>query len=208
MVFIGIGGGSGSGKTTLARRIAEHFEPGQVAIVEQDSYYLDRSDMPLSKRRKANFDHPDAFDTALLVSQMERLKSGKPIEQPVYCYSTHTRTGQTRTIEPCPVVVLEGILVLHPAELRGLMDVKIYVDAPDDVRFIRRLQRDMRERGRSVEEVIEQYYDTVRPMHLKFVEPTRDHADLVMSGAGDQTAAIQDLIAQIEVAAPRSGSGS
>jgi len=208
VTIIGIGGGTGSGKTSLARRIAKHFDPEQVAIVEQDSYYLDRSDMPLSERRKANFDHPDAFDMELLVWQMGRLKSGEVVEQPIYCCRTHTRTSRTRTVEPCAVVMLEGILVLHPPELRGLMDVKIYVDTPDDVRFIRRLQRDMRERGRSVKEVIEQYYDTVRPMHLKFVEPTRESADLVMCGVGDQAAAIQDLIAQIEVASPRDGRGS
>jgi uridine kinase len=206
MVFIGIGGGTGSGKTSLARRIAEHFEPGQVAVVEQDSYYLDKSDIPLSARREANFDHPNAFDMKLLVSQVRKLKNGEPVEQPVYCYRTHTRTNRTRTIELCPVLVLEGILVLHPPELRGLIDVKVYVDAPDDIRFIRRLQRDMRERGRSIEGVIEQYHDTVRPMHLKFVEPTRDHADVVISGVGDQAAAIQDLIAQIEAASPRDGS--
>jgi uridine kinase len=207
MVFIGIGGGTGSGKTTLAQRIAEHFDPGQVAIIEQDSYYLDRSDMPLSERRKANFDHPNAFDVKLLISQMERLKSGRPVEQPVYCYRTHTRSGQTRTIEPCAVVALEGILVLHPAELRRLMDLMIYVDAPDDVRFIRRLQRDIRERGRTVEEVVEQYYDTVRPMHLKFVEPTRHYAALVVSGEGDQTATLRDALARVEVAFRKDGGG-
>jgi uridine kinase len=208
MVFIGIGGGTGSGKTTLAQRIAEHFDPGQVAIIEQDSYYLDRSNMPLSERRKANFDHPDAFDMELLVAQMKRLKSGESIEQPLYCYRTHTRTGETRTVEPCPVLVLEGILVLHPPELRALMDVRVYVDAPDDVRFIRRLQRDIRERGRTVEEVIEQYYDTVRPMHLKFVEPTRHYAALVVSGEGDQTATLRDALARVEVAFRKDGGGS
>jgi len=197
MILVGIGGGTGSGKTTLATRITEHVGRGMVAIIQQDSYYLDRSKMPLSERKKTNFDHPDAFDMELLISQMRQLKGGKTVHQPVYCYRTHTRSEETRTIEPCSVAVLEGILVLHPPGLRELMDLKIYVDAPDDVRFIRRLKRDIRERGRTVDDVIEQYYDTVRPMHVQFVEPSRAYADMIVPGEGDQTHVMESVMAKI-----------
>jgi uridine kinase len=200
MIIVGIGGGTGAGKTTLAKRIAERVGTARVVIIHQDSYYLDRSDMPLSERRKVNFDHPDAFDMVLLTSQMQRLNSGQPISQPVYNYRTHTRSPETRTIEPTDFVVLEGILVLQPPSLRRLVDIRIYVDAPDDVRFIRRLQRDMCERDRSVDEVVEQYHDTVRPMHLKFVEPTRAHADIIITGAGDQDTAIKSIVAMMDAA--------
>ena len=200
MIIVGIGGGTGAGKTTLARGIAERVGAGRAVIIFQDSYYLDRSDMPLSERRKVNFDHPDAFDMELLISQMEQLKSGQPIEQPVYDYRVHTRSPETRTIEPTDFVVLEGILVLHPPRLRRLMDLRVYVDAPDDVRFIRRLQRDMRERDRTVDEVIEQYYDTVKPMYMKFVEPTRVHADMIVSGEGDQDRGIESLVSVMDAA--------
>ena len=200
MIIVGIGGGTGAGKTTLARGIAERVGAGRAVIIFQDSYYLDRSDMPLSERRKVNFDHPDAFDMELLISQMEQLKSGQPIEQPVYDYRVHTRSPETRTIEPTDFVVLEGILVLHPPRLRRLMDLRVYVDVPDDVRFIRRLQRDMRERDRTVDEVIEQYYDTVKPMYMKFVEPTRVHADMIVSGEGDQDRGIESLVSVMDAA--------
>lgn len=200
MIIVGIGGGTGAGKTTLATGIAERVGAGRAVIIFQDSYYLDRSDMPLSERSKVNFDHPDAFDMELLISQMEQLKSGQPIEQPVYDYRAHTRSHETRTIEPTDFVVLEGILVLHPPRLRRLMDLKVYVDAPDDVRFVRRLQRDMRERDRTVDEVIEQYYDTVKPMHMKFVEPTRVHADMIVRGEGDQDRGLESLVAMMDAA--------
>ena len=197
MSIIGIGGGTGAGKTTLAQGIAERMGATNVAIIQQDSYYLDRSSMPLSDRRKSNFDHPAAFDMDLLVSHVEQLKQGRPIERPVYCYKTHTRLQGTVIVEPVSVVVLEGILVLHPPRLRRLLDLRIYVDAPADVRFIRRLRRDMRERNRTVDEVIEQYYDTVRPMHVKFVEPTRLYADMIISGDGGVDAAIESVLAGI-----------
>ena len=200
MIIVGIGGGTGAGKTTLARAIAERVGAGRVVIIHQDSYYLDKSDMPLSERRKTNFDHPDAFEMELLTSQMELLRSGQPINQPIYNYKTHTRSPQTRTVEPSSLVVLEGILVLCPPRLREVMDLRIYVDASDDVRFIRRLQRDMRERNRTVDEVIEQYYDTVRPMHLKFVEPTQRHADMIIPGEGDQGKVVESVIARIDEA--------
>ena len=200
MRLVGIGGGTGAGKTTLARAIAKYVGAGRVVIIYQDSYYLDRSDMPVSERSKVNFDHPGAFDMELLISQMERLKSGQPINQPIYNYRTHTRSPHARTVEPKPFVVLEGILVLHPPKLRQLMDLKIYVDAPDDMRFIRRLQRDLRERARTVDNVIEQYFDTVRPMHLKFVEPTQNHADMIVVGEGGQDEVAADVVARIYAA--------
>ena len=203
MIIVGIGGGTGAGKTTLAKAIAEHVGAGRAVIIYQDSYYLDRSDMPLSERRKVNFDHPDAFDMELLISQMERLKSGQPIDQPVYDYTSHTRSSETRTIEPSDFIMLEGILVLHPPRLRRLIDVRIYVEAQDDVRFIRRLQRDMRERDRTVDYVIDQYYDTVKPMHLKFVEPTRVYADIIVPGEGDQDKAIESIVAMMYATGPK-----
>ncbi len=203
MSIIGIGGGTGTGKTTLAEGIAERMGTTNVAIIQQDSYYLDRSSMPLSDRRKVNFDHPAAFDMNLLIWHVEQLKQGRPIERPVYCYKTHTRLKDTVTVEPVSVVVLEGILVLHPPRLRQLLDLKIYVDAPDDVRFIRRLRRDMQERNRTVDEVIEQYYDTVRPMHLKFIEPTRVYADMVISGDSGVDAAVERVVAGLAVASGR-----
>ncbi len=203
MIIVGIGGGTGAGKTTLANGIAERVGAGQVQIILQDSYYLDRSEMPLGERKKANFDHPDAFDMKLLISQMQRLKNGLPIDQPVYNYKTHTRLLETRTVEPSCVALLEGILVLHPPSLRRLMDLRVYVEAPDDVRFIRRLRRDMRERGRTVDEVIEQYYDTVRPMHLKFVVPTQVHADVIVCGEGDQDEAIESVVAMMDAVSKR-----
>jgi uridine kinase len=200
MSIIGIGGGTGAGKTTLAEGIVERMGATNVAIIHQDSYYLDRSDMPLSDRRKSNFDHPAAFDMGLLISHVRQLKQGRPIERPVYCYRTHTRSQDTVMVEPVSVVVLEGILVLYPPRLRRLLDLRIYVEAPADVRFIRRLRRDMRERNRTVDEVIEQYYDTVRAMHVKFVEPTRVYADMVISGDGGVDAAVESVLAAMPAA--------
>ena len=205
MLIVAIGGGTGAGKTTLAEGIAQHMGATNVAIIQQDSYYLDRGTMPLSERRKGNFDHPAAFDMDLLISHVEQLKRGRPIQRPIYCYKTHTRSQETSVVEPLRIVVLEGILVLHPPRLRQVLDLKVYVDTPDDVRFIRRLRRDMRERSRTVEEVIEQYYDTVRPMHLRFVEPTRAYADMVISGESGVDAAVQKVLARIAAATAGEG---
>ena len=204
-MFIGIGGGTGAGKTTLAEGIAARVGARRVAIIQQDSYYLDMSDMPLSERKKVNFDHPASFDMQLLISHVERLKRGQPIERPIYCYKTHTRSQETLVVEPRSIVVLEGILVLHSPRLRQLLDLKVYVDAPDDVRFIRRLRRDMRERNRTVDDVIEQYYDTVRPMHLKFVVPTRSQADMVISGESGEDEAVESVVAGMDTTNKREG---
>jgi uridine kinase len=192
-MIIGICGGTGSGKTTVARRILENVSDEQVVYLAQDSYYRNLGDMPLELRHQINFDHPDAFDSDLFVNHVRALRAGEPIEMPLYDYTIHTRMKETQRIEPKPVTIVEGILVLADPVLRELMDVKIFVDTADDLRFIRRLQRDVAERGRSVESVIRQYLETVRPMHLQFVEPSKRYADVVIPEGGYNEVGI-DLI--------------
>jgi uridine kinase len=194
-LVIGISGGSGSGKTTVARKIIQSVGAEKVVYLQQDSYYRSLGDMPLELRHKVNFDHPDAFDMDLLINHVEALRAGLEVEQPIYDYVTHTRKPETVHIEPRPVIILEGILVLAEPKLRALMDVKIFVDTDADVRFIRRLRRDLNERGRSVESVIEQYTMTVRPMHLQFVEPSKRYADIIIPEGGDNEVGI-DLITE------------
>jgi uridine kinase len=194
-VVIGISGGSGSGKTTVARKIIQSVGADRVVYLQQDSYYRSLGDMPLELRHRVNFDHPDAFDMDLLINHVEALRAGLEIEQPIYDYVTHTRRPETIHIEPKPAIILEGILVLAEPKLRALMDVKIFVDTDADVRFIRRLKRDLSERGRSVESVIEQYTTTVRPMHLQFVEPSKRYADIIIPEGGDNEVGI-DLITE------------
>lgn len=195
--MIGIAGGTGSGKTTVAERISEFLGGERVLIIPQDAYYKDRSYLPLEERDKLNFDHPDAFDMDLLVEHLKRLKSGHPIEMPIYNYKLHIREKDTRYIEPRDVIVLEGILVLHEEKLRKLMDIKIFVDTPDDIRFIRRLQRDIGERGRTLESVINQYMETVRPMHEQFVEPSKRYADIIIPEGGFNDIAIEMVTSTI-----------
>jgi uridine kinase len=192
-MIIGIGGGTGSGKTTVARRIINEVGPENVVFLPQDAYYRNLGDMPLDLRHRVNYDHPDAFDTELLINHLESLRAGEPIEQPIYDYATHSRTAQTIKVEARPVIVLEGILVFVNPQLRGLMDLKIFVDADADIRFIRRLDRDVHERGRSVESIISQYTKTVRPMHLQFVEPSKRYADIIIPEGGFNEVGI-DLI--------------
>lgn len=190
---MGIAGGTGSGKTLVARCIEEAL--GQhIVVIGQDSYYLDRSELPFSERQKINYDHPDAFDHDLLVSHIQKLMAGEAIEMPIYDYATHTRSKETVRLDPAPVIVIEGILVLAIPALRSLMNVKIFVDTDADVRFIRRLSRDIRERGRTVESVIGQYLDVVRLMHLEFVEPSKRCADIIVPEGGYNKVAI-DFIA-------------
>ncbi len=177
---IGIAGGTGSGKTTVAEMIARELGEARVQVVLQDHYYRSLDHLPFEERARQNFDHPDAIDAALMARHVRTLKAGEPVEMPVYDFRTHTRTGETRRVEPREVLIVEGILVLELDEVRDLMDVKLYVDTDDDLRFIRRLRRDIAERGRSVESVIEQYLSTVRPMHLEFVEKSRRHADIIL----------------------------
>lgn len=190
IVVLGIAGGTGSGKTTVARSIVERVGRDRVAYLEHDCYYRDLRHLDLESRRQVNFDHPDAFDTDLLVEHVRALRAGKPVEQPIYSYTESVRADETQTVHPCPLVIVEGILVLENAALREQMDVKIFVDTDDDIRLMRRLRRDTRERGRTLEHVLGQYEATVRPMHLTFVHPSRRHADVVIPRGGRNHVAI------------------
>ena len=192
-MIIGIGGGTGSGKTTVANRILESVSANEVVFIQQDSYYRNLTDLPLDYRHIANFDHPDALDNDLLVNHIRRLKSGEPIELPLYDFRTHMRLNETRSVQPKPIVIVEGILIYADPRLLEQMDIKVFVDTPDDIRFIRRLRRDVAERGRTVESVIEQYLATVRPMHMQFVEPSRRFADVIIPEGGHNLVSI-DLI--------------
>ena len=183
-MIIGICGGTGSGKTTLARRIIDSVGSERVILVEQDSYYRNLADMPLDDRHQANFDHVDAFDNGMLVNHLKRLKQGQSIEMPVYDYKNHIRSEETIHLEPKPVIILEGILIFAESAVLDLLDFRVFVDTPDDIRFIRRLQRDIVERGRTVDSVIAQYFATVRPMHQEFVEPSKRHADIIVPEGG------------------------
>ncbi|HXF04159.1 MAG TPA: uridine kinase [Blastocatellia bacterium] len=197
-MIIGICGGTGSGKTTVALRILDAVGRDKVVYLQQDSYYKDLSHLPLAERHRMNFDHPDALDNDLLIAHIEELRAGRPIEQPVYDFTVHTRTPERRRIEPRPIILVEGILVFENPRLRSLMDLKIYVDTADDIRFIRRLVRDIQERGRTVESVIEQYLSTVRPMHLEFVEPSKRYADIIIPEGGYNEVGIDLIIEKIK----------
>lgn len=192
-VVVGVAGGSGSGKTTVARALAASFRPEQVQIVLMDSYYKDREGVPLEERKRINYDHPDAFDEGLLVEHVAALKDGRTIEQPVYDFTRHERRKERVTVQPSKVVILEGILVLAVEALRPLLDLKLFVDTAADLRFLRRLQRDITERGRTPDSVIEQYLATVRPMHEAFIEPSRRHADLIVPEGGHNEIALELL---------------
>jgi len=192
-ILIGIAGGSGSGKTLVARTIVRELGSKRVVVIDQDSYYKDLEHIPFRDREARNFDHPDAFDHELLRTHLGTLLEGHAIEQPVYDYNEHRRTTETRLISDHLVVVLEGILIFHDPELRALMDIKLFVDADSDVRLIRRLRRDLIERGRSVDSILRQYEDSVRPMHLQFVEPSKRFADVIIPGGGHNKVAI-DLV--------------
>ncbi len=177
---IGVAGGSGSGKSTVTRQVLASIGPDMATVVYQDDYYLDQSHLSPEARRKTNYDHPQAFDWPLMVQHLQALRLGMPIEMPRYDFTQDNRASQTRTVNPAPVIVVEGLFALYDADLRKMMSLKIFVDTAPDVRFIRRLQRDMAERGRSAESVINQYMDTVRPMHKQFIEPTKRHADVIL----------------------------
>lgn len=184
-MIIGICGGTGSGKTTIARKIVQSVGRGNVVLVEQDSYYRNLADMPLDERHQANFDHPDSIDSDMLVNHIKRLKQGQSIEMPIYDYKTHTRIEETEHIDPKPVVIVEGILIFAEARVLDLLDFRIFVDTPDDIRLIRRLKRDINERGRSFEHTLWQFEHTIRPMHFEFVEPSKRHADIIMPEGGN-----------------------
>ena len=196
-LIIGICGGTGSGKTTVANRILESVSASEVVFIQQDSYYRNLTDLPLDYRHIANFDHPDALDNDLLVNHVRRLKAGEAVELPLYDFKTHTRMNETRHVQPKPIVIVEGILIFSDPRLLEQMDIKVFVDTPDDVRFIRRLRRDLAERGRTVESVIEQYIATVRPMHMQFVEPSKRHADVIIPEGGHNLVSIDLLSGKI-----------
>jgi uridine kinase len=196
-MIIGISGGTGSGKTTVANRILETVSADQVVFIQQDLYYRNLKDMPLDYRNAANFDHPDAVDNELLINHLKKLRAGEAVELPIYDFRTHTRLPATTRINPKPIVIVEGILIFAEPRLLELMDIKVFVDTPDDIRFIRRLQRDIAERGRTVDSVIEQYLATVRPMHMQFVEPSKRHADVIIPEGGHNVVSIDLLSGKI-----------
>ena len=196
-LFIGIAGGTGAGKTLVAQSIAQDLGSEHVLIIEQDSYYKDLQHIPLGERENRNFDHPDAFDRELLRAQLEALTGGKEVDVPIYDMRTHTRLDEPRHVKARRIVILDGLLILDDPALRQMMDIKIYVDADPDVRFIRRLKRDLTERGRTVDQIIRQYESTVRPMHLQFVEPSKRYADLIIPEGGYNFVAIDLLKTKI-----------
>jgi uridine kinase len=196
-MIIGISGGTGSGKTTVANRILESAPASEVVFIQQDSYYRNLTDLPLDYRGVANFDHPGALDNELLINHLRRLKAGEPIELPLYDFKTNSRLNETRKVEPKPIVILEGILIFAEPRLLEQMDIKVFVDTPDDIRFIRRLRRDLAERGRTLDSVIEQYIGTVRPMHIQFVEPSKRHADVIIPEGGHNLVSIDLLSGKI-----------
>ncbi len=197
-LVIGIAGGSGSGKTTVAQAILNRVGPDRIAFIQHDSYYKDLSGLPPTQRAEVNFDHPNSLETELLIEHINTLKDGRPVEVPIYDFSNHRRTSQTFTVAPHQVILVEGILIFAEASLRRLFDVKIFVDTDPDIRFIRRLQRDIAERGRTTDSVIKQYQATVRPMHLEFVEPSKRYADVIIPEGGVNAAAMDMVVARIE----------
>lgn len=196
-VIIGVAGGSGSGKTTVCNKIYDYFTGKSIVMIEHDSYYRDQSDLSFEERLKTNYDHPFAFDTDLLVEQLEKLQNNESIEVPVYDYSRHTRSEEKIVVEPQDVIILEGILILEDKRLRDLMDIKIYVDTADDLRIIRRIERDMKERGRSLDSIIDQYLSVVREMHEQFIEPSKKYADVIIPEGGHNKVAIDLVISKI-----------
>ena len=198
MLIVGIAGGTGSGKTTVVRKIIERLPKDEVAVLSQDSYYKDNSHLPLEERRKLNFDHPNAIEFDLLVSHLQMLREGKTIHQPVYSYITSTRSSETILVKPRDVIIVEGILVLTNKQLRDMFDIKVFVYADADDRLIRVIRRDIRERGRDVEQVLQRYTATVKPMHEQFIEPSKKYADIIVPEGGNNEVAINMLASIIE----------
>jgi len=198
-IVIGIAGGTGSGKTSIANKIMQTFKDKSVLLIQQDSYYLDQSHITFEERLKTNYDHPKAFDNELLMKQINQLKQYEAIEVPVYDYSLHTRSEKTIHVEPKEVIILEGILVLENEKLRDLLNIKIYVDTDADIRILRRMMRDIEERGRTIESVIDQYLSVVRPMHNQFVEPSKCYADVIIPEGGKNRVAIDLVATKIEM---------
>lgn len=196
-MVIGVTGGSGSGKTTVSQDIIKRLAGESVVMVPQDAYYQDQSEKSMAERRMTNYDHPDSLDNELLISQLKQLLNRETIEQPTYDYTNHTRSSETITVEPADVIILEGVLLFTEQKLRDLLDIKVYVDTDDDLRFIRRMRRDIVERGRTVDSVVNQYMETVKPMYHQFVEPTKRYADIILPEGGANAVGIGMLEAQI-----------
>jgi uridine kinase len=198
-IILGVAGGSGSGKTTVVEELLRSLQPAPVSVIHHDSYYKDLVHLPFKERSEVNFDHPDALETSLLVEHLTQLRAGEAVEVPVYDFSTHTRTQEVRHVEPTAVIIVDGILVLADPRLRDLLDIKVFVDTDADIRFIRRLRRDIRDRGRSLESVVDQYQSTVRPMHLAFVEGSRAFADIIIPEGGRNQVAIDLLVSRLRM---------
>ena len=200
--MIGIAGGTGSGKTTVSNKVIEQIGIKNVSYLQQDSYYKDCNHVSRHDREKINFDHPSAFETSLLVKHIKLLKRGIIVKSPIYDFDTHTRKTETLNVKPLPILLIEGILVLANKNLRNLIDIKVFVETDSDTRFIRRLKRDITERGRSMESVIYQYEDSVKPMHSKFVEPSKRYADIIIQKGGFNNAGVNDLVSNIKSLLP------
>ena len=196
-IIIGVTGGSGSGKTSVSRAIFDQLHGHSLMMLQEDSYYKSQDDIPFEERTKVNYDHPNAFDTDLLIEQLEDLLSWKTIEIPVYDYAAHTRSKEVLVQEPREVIIVEGILTLNDARLRDLMDIKIFVDTDDDIRIIRRIQRDIEERGRTLQSVIDQYLETVKPMYHQFIEPSKRYTDIIVPEGGENQVAIDLLVTKV-----------
>lgn len=197
-VVIGVAGGTGSGKTSVTRSIIQRFADKSILMIEQDYYYKDQSDLPFEERLQTNYDHPLAFDNDLLIEHLQQLINQQSVEKPVYDYKMHTRSDETIHVEPKEVIIVEGILVLEDERLRDLMDIKVFVDTDADVRIIRRMMRDINERGRTLDSVIDQYINVVRPMHLQFVEPTKRYSDIIIPEGGQNHVAIDLMATKIQ----------
>jgi len=198
-LVIGIAGGTGSGKTTVTNAILEQLDPGRVTVIQHDSYYRDISAHGGLRPEEVNFDHPDSLETDLLIRHMQDLRAGRPVEEPVYNFTTHRRLDETRRIDPKEIIIIDGILILVEKRLRDLMDIRLYVDADADERLIRRIRRDILERGRSIDSVMNQYMKTVKPMHLQFVEPSKHWADIIIPRGAENTVAIDMVVSKIRM---------
>ena len=201
-IVFAVAGGTASGKTTVARAILEAVGASQIAYMPHDSYYRDQPKLSFEERTQLNYDHPNSLETRLMVKQIKQLLNGQAVQVPVYDFTTHRRTEETVLVEPAPIILVDGILIFTKRRLRELMDIKLYVDTDADVRFIRRLQRDMDERGRSLESVVSQYLETVRPMHLKFVEPSKRFADVIIPNGGLNKVAMEMVVSQLRALLP------